>query len=153
MKRYILSLIFLAVIVTVALCFIPQNFAYAAARRAKDARCFVYCRFTDLPATNVGYGYIVECDASNLSAALSRCRDVDGVSLSFSANEEEFWSLVERCDFEKSKTEYFHSLVTVCGYTRKLSGGVYVGNVFTNLQLAYSDGTVYVGSPLILGSY
>lgn len=153
MKRYILSIIFVIVIVLIALCLVPQSFVHAVTRNATTAKCFVYCRSTELPSTSVGYGYIVECEAGELSDVLNHCQNIDGISLSFSASEQEFWQIVKRCNFVKSNIEYFPSLITVCGYTRRLSGGIYVGNTFTNLQLAYNDGTVYIGSPLILGSY
>lgn len=132
--------------------FMPQRFENAIPQTS-NATCYVYCRNTSEQAVNVGYGYIVKCSACELKRVISNCSNVDGVSVSIKASEEEFWQIVALCDITNPVVEEFASLVTVCGYSRKLTGGTRIDGRLVNVQLAYSDGVAYVGSPLILGSF
>lgn len=152
MKRFLLTCLLAIIIISVMLVFMPKDFADVIPQNSA-ATCYVYCRNTIENAINIGYGYIVKCSAAELSGVMSNCDLIDGVSLRVAADENRFWQIVEQCGLRDIKTETFSTLITVCGYCPKIRGGAYVGDDFINLQLAYSDGTVYVGSPLILGSF
>ncbi|MCM1360247.1 MAG: hypothetical protein NC183_07015 [Corallococcus sp.] len=152
MKRHIFVFVLAFVMFAVMLYFMPQRFENAIPADSQVA-CYVYCRHTDVESVNVGYGYIVKCSADNLNEVIAQCRLIDGVSVSFKADTETFWQIVEQCELKNMLTEEFSSLVTARGYSPKLTGGVYIDGMLVNVQLACDGENIYVGSPLILGSF
>lgn len=151
-KRYLLVIILVFAVFGTMLFFMPKPLQNYVPQTA-EAVCYVYCTKTSLPSVSVGFGRIVKCSAGDLKSVISCCSGVDGVSLSFSATEKQFYEITEQCGFTFCREEKFENLITVCGYSPKLSGGIYIDGCKINLQAAYSGGTVYIGSPLILGSF
>ncbi len=153
MKRFIVILVLVAVL-TAALAYkMPVDFADFAAAYFGDGQVNIYCRNTVLPSTDIGVGRIVQCSASRLRQTLASCEDVDGVSVCFNGtlfDAERVTDLFALGDISVSE---FDDLTVICGYSALLRGGVMLDGRRVNLQIAYRDGIVTVGSPLILGSY
>ena len=113
----------------------------------------IYCRKTDLDCIDMGSGKIVECNVSDFNNALEHCQDVDGFSVSFSGTDKDVERIIRLFKLKVTSTLDINGLQIVCGNSSKLTGGVTLDGQRVNLQIAYKDGTVTVGSPLILGSY
>lgn len=120
---------------------------------SSDAMVSIYCRATDLDGIDMGSGKIVQCKVADFNSVLTRCKGVDGFSVSFVGTKRDVERIVRLFDLNVTSTLNLDGLQIVCGNSVKLSGGVILDGEAVNLQIAYKDGTVTVGSPLILGSY
>ena len=152
MKRYLLAILLCVTVLGVMLVSMPKPLNKYIPKNA-NATCYVYCQQTTEQAVSVGFGCIVKCSPSELSSVIANCTGVDGVSVSFKATEAQFYNIAEKCGFTFCKEEQFAGLTTICGYSPKFCGGVVLDGNKINLQIAYSNGTVHIGSPLILGSF
>lgn len=140
-----------AVIASALIYAMPKTFSTVASKLT-GVVC-VYCRKTELPSVDSGIARIVRCDATDLDAVLSRCSDVDGVSVSFEGSLRDVERIVERLGVKQTHTQQMDGLIVVCGYSRRLRGGVLLDGRFVNVQIALNGDRVTVGSPLILGGY
>lgn len=154
MKRFIFVLILTIVIVGVLTCFMPRSFDSYAIQLSKQATVSIYCRQTTSDdAIDMGTGYIVECDTQSYANTLDKCTGVDGVSVSFCGYVDDVAQIVEKFNLQTVSICEIDGLYVVCGASDKIKGGVTLDGAKVNLQIAYKDGVVTVGSPLILGSY
>ncbi len=151
--RYLTVLTLCAIVLGVMLAYCPQPFVRCIVSLPHDAKVAVYCQRTSLPSVNMGNGRLVECTLAKLSAVLSHCSGVDGVSVRFDATQDDFDALCR--SFEIRAVSYWQSgnLVTVCGHSNKISGGVDLAGQAVNIQVAFDGETLTVGYPLILDSY
>ena len=156
MKKYVrlsVAIILFAIIVGILLYKMPKRYYKLISFCPQDTHCAIYCKQTTLPNTSVGYGSIVSCNASSLLTSLEQCSQVDGVSFSYKGTEQQFVDLVRKLNVEVHSRYVLQDIAVVCGHTQYLSGGIVVDNKLTNIQLAYNNGTITLGSPLILGEY
>ncbi len=154
MKRFAFIFALTAVITGVLTYFMPRNFA-AYMRRVCPAESVVtvYCRQTDLPAEDLGTGYAVLAQLSDYFAVLNKCRNVDGVSVCFDGDGECAERLCKFFQIRNATRCQLDGITVICGYSAKISGGVVMDGARVNVQIAYGNGKVCVGSPLILGGY
>lgn len=152
MKRFAIVFVLTAVVVGTLIYVMPKDFAQFADDFGEGEVC-IYCRETLLPSQNIGYARIVTCSAKNAAQTLCACKGVDGISISFKASREIISQLIRYfrlCDVYELCLD---DLTVVCGRSSRIVGGVVLDGKWVNLQIAYRDGTVTIGSPLILGSY
>lgn len=153
MKRFIVTTILTVIIAAILTHFMPKGFDTYLSEFDSGATVTIYCRQTELDAVNMGAGYKVQCDVATFRDVATRCSNIDGVSVSFFGCYDDvekickFFNLAERNAFEQD------GLYVVCGKSGKIKGGVSDGQRVVNLQIAYKDGLIHVGSPLILGDY
>lgn len=153
MKRFFAVFFVTVVLIGVLLYVMPRDFSYYAAKLTPDGTACIYCRQTSLDGYDVGFCQIVQCDVDELERTLGSCSGVDGVSVSFEGAQTDVARIVALLKATK-RTEYKLGDVTVfCGFSEVLHGGVILDGKQVNVQIAYSDGIVTVGSPLIFGSY
>ena len=153
MKRFVVAFILVAVITAVLTYNMPTDFAEAAKDLSADGTACIYCRSTDMPSVDMGSGRIVCCSTRQLGDALSRCEGIDGISISFDGDIDSLQRIVARLGVTNQTVQRLDDLTVVCGYSRAIRGGVIVDGRKVNVQLACRDGTITVGSPLILGGY
>ena len=153
MKRFLVTLALTSVIVAVLIYSMPKGLEDYAEQISSFATVSIYCRSTDMDCIDIGSGKIVQCNVSDLNYALARCKDVDGFSVSFGGTEADIERIVTQFDVKVTSTLNLDGLYVVCGNSARLTGGVVLDGNAVNLQIAYKDGIVTVGSPLILGSY
>lgn len=153
MKRFIVTLVLTAVIVGVLTYFMPKGLNDYIEEICPDATVSIYCRNADTEAIDMGSGKIVECGVKDFHSTLSRCKDVDGFSISFCGTAQDVDRIAQLFNLKVTSTLDFDGLQIVCGISEKLKGGVILDGEKVNLQIAFNNGTVTVGSPLILGSY
>ena len=153
MKRFFVTTILTAVIAGVLTYFMPRNFEFYLGRFSPDATVAIYCRQTTLDGVDMGNSFKVECGASAFYDTVSECSGVDGISVRFNGT---FDDVAKICKFFRLQIASVYEqegLYIVCGKSNKIRNGVIDGNKFVNLQIAYHDGVIHLGSPLILGDY
>ena len=153
MKRFIVMLLLITAIVGVLTYYMPRGLETYIQDISTNATVSIYCRITDMDNISMGNGKIVQCCVADFNSVLARCNEVDGLSISFSGTEQDILRIVQLFNLKISSTLNLDGLRIICGNSNKLTGGVILDGVAVNLQIAYKDGTVTVGSPLILGSY
>ena len=153
MKRFIVTLILTIAIAGVLTYSMPKRFDSYVNDIDPTATVSIYCRNTSMDSIDMGTGRVVQCCASELRYALARCKDVDGFSVRFGGSEQDIYRIVRLFDLSISSTLDLDGLLIVCGNSAKITGGVMLEGDKVNLQIAYKEGTVTVGSPLILGDY
>ena len=153
MKRFIFTIMLTLVIVGVLIYAMPRGLDNYIQDISADATVSIYCRNTDLDGIDMGTGKIVQCSVADFSSVLKRCNNVDGFSFCFNGTAQDVDRIVRFFNLNVTSTQNLDGLQIVCGNSVKLLGGVLLDGETVNLQIAYKDGTVTVGSPLILGSY
>ena len=159
MKRFIVMLTLITIIVGVLTYFMPRDFARYVEDISACGTVSIYCRSTDIKdaqkqqIVDMGCGKMVQCNVSELKNAIAHCKNIDGFSVRFDGNEQDIERIVNLFNVQISSTLYLDGLYIVCGNTTKLAGGVILDGCNVNLQIAYKDGVITVGSPLILGDY
>ena len=153
MKRFIVTTILTAVIAGVLTYFMPRDFKEFIPNLDADATVTIYCRQTNLDGVDMGSGYKVECDANRFEEAAAECRGIDGVSVSFAGSFDDVRELCKFFRLQISSVYEQDALYVVCGKSPKIRNGVLDAGKVVNLQIAYKDGVIHVGSPLILGDY
>ena len=153
MKRFIVATILTALITFVLAHFMPRSFESYLGSFGADSSVTIYCRGTDLDAVDMGSGYKAECSSADFVQTVAQCRNVDGVSISFEGCLDDVAKFVRFFNLQVSSSYKQDGLYVVCGNSAKIVGGVAVGSDLVNLQIAYDNGVVHVGSPLILGDY
>lgn len=141
------------IVLGVMLAYCPRPFVRCIADLPRNAKVAVYCQRTSLQSTDMGNGRLVECTLAELDETLAHCSGVDGVSVRFYATQDDFDALC--CNFEIRTVSYWQSgaLVSVCGHSKHILGGVDLAGETVNIQVAFDGETLTVGYPLILDSY
>lgn len=152
-ERFSVVLILTVVLVGVLAYFMPKSFDSFCGDLSPQATVAIYCRQTQLDSIDMGSGRIVSCDANDFLETLAKCDGVDGVSVSFSGTDDDVQRLISFFRLDTLSSNLLDDLTVICGHSAKIQGGVWIDGQLVNLQIAYRNGTVTVGSPLILGSY
>lgn len=153
MKRTFYILALTVVLLGAMLYFMPKSFDKFAIHFSQDAKITVYCTETSLQAINVGNGFLVECERETFAETFAGCDNVQGISVKFEGNTEDFWNVVRSLNLNITSRQRFDNLVVLCGKSNKIAGGVSLNGNLVNVQIAFDGKNVTVGSPLILDSY
>lgn len=153
MKRFVVIAILTAVIAGILTYFMPCNFEKFVSKFDGNATVSIYCRQTSLEGIDMGCGYKITCDVSTFSDTLAKCGNVDGISVSFNGTYQEALHLQEIFALRLSSIYEQDGLFVVCGKSNKIRNGILDDGQLVNLQIAYRNGLICVGSPLILGDY
>ncbi len=150
MKITLATMTAIAILAAVALVLTPMPFERLAAG-ADEYR--IFCRKTSCDGVDVGYGKIVKCSAENLENTLLKCAGIDGISAKFKKNGEWVENLLAKLKFCAKDVRECGGTTVVCGYSPLIKGGIVVDGVKINLQVAYGQGAVVMGYPLIMEGY
>lgn len=152
MKKFACSHVFVIILATVLLV----AFAVVSPRQLplvlKNANEYqIYCRSTCMPFVDSGVGKIVSVGADVVRRAMFVCRFVDGYTARF--DDCDIVQLVKMLAVKVESVQSVGNVVVLCGYTPRLRGGVVFDGKTVNVQIALTDHGVFVGNPLLLGSY
>ena len=153
MKRFIVTLFLTTVIVGALTYSMPRGLDVYIEEISSNATVSIYCRNTSLDSIDMGSGKIVQCDVAEFKSALALCNDIDGFSVSFNGTTNDVARIIRLFKLKVILMLNIDGLQVVCGNSARLTGGVNLDGEIVNLQIAYKDGNITVGSPLILGSY
>ena len=154
MKRFLLATALILVILGTMLYFTPKSMYVDVLNYLdKNATVNIYCRQTSCENIDLGLGFQVTCSVDDFGATVASCRGVDGVSVSFEGSEQDIDRILCRLQATQVSYQQLDDLYVACCYSPRLKGSVSIDGKRVNLQIAYSNGAVTVGYPLILGSY
>lgn len=154
MKKPVLTIFFASVVLLVIAVLAPKPFDKTLPFFAeKNADVCVYCLDANCNATDVGSGKLVHTLVQNYDQTLKNVDGVQGVSYSYKGQSSDVFALVKKFDLSVCDCYSDGSVFTVCGHSPYFIGGTTLGGKKVNLQIAFHNGVVTVGSPLILGSY
>lgn len=156
MKTTRLWLVFVLVFILMgALLYIMPNDIVTAVD-AEQATLYIHCidYYGDGQVISNGSGKIVVSTMDMRFTTLRQCMSVKGVDVRYQATSaDEVDKLIDRLNITVYSADYLKDLVTLYGYSPAVKGGIVVDNRLVNIQIAYNQGTVTVGSPIILGSF
>lgn len=154
MKRFIFATVLIVVIIGVMLYFVPQSTYDDVLNYGEyNATVNIYCRKTNCDSIDMGLGRQVTCSVEEFKTTVLSCDNVDGVSVSFDGSIQDLNAILVRLQATQVSVQQLDDLFVACYYSNRLQGGVTLDGKRVNLQIAYRDGTIIVGYPLILGSY
>ncbi|MDE7454361.1 MAG: hypothetical protein K2M64_00845 [Clostridia bacterium] len=154
MKRFLVVAVLTVIIIGVMLYFIPQSMQADVLNYSQyNAQISIYCRSTTCNSIDTGMGKIVTCNSQTLKQTLSNCNQVDGISVSFDGVLQDVDDVFNRLNATLISMQQFDDLLIICCNSPRIKGGVTVDGNSVNVQIAYCDGKITVGYPLILGSY
>ena len=105
-------------------------------------------------ATNNGDGQIVQCDLSLINELKFDSKKIGGESVKVSMKDYTYGQICDILNFRKKKYyEFSDGLQTFYGEAGYGEKFVYVGTERINCEIAINNGFIYVGFPVILGSY
>ena len=153
MKRFLIVIALLVVMLGVMLYFAPKPFQNVVSQLAPEGTVFVYCRETSLAATDMGNGYLVECQVETIAETLDSCACVDGISVRICGDAQTFSKLQQQLGLVVCSVQQLDNLHVVCGRSNKVLGGVLLDGKIVNIQMAFDGETITLGYPLILDSF
>ncbi|MEG2014830.1 MAG: hypothetical protein RR086_03775 [Clostridia bacterium] len=115
--------------------------------------CTVYCKDSSLPYADMGIYKAIECSKSQLECSIACCEEVKGISFTVSYSEENLQELKETLMLVVKNTQKLERLIVVYGYSSRLRGARVIEGRLINVQIAITDNTITVASPIILGSF
>ena len=108
---------------------------------------------TDAEVIQNGNSYIVKCGINNCNKIKRQLEDIAGESISFFAELSDLYKSVDLLNASVVFCEETNGIVVLYAFTQNIKNYVRVNGELVNLQLAYKNNTVTIGTPLILGSY
>lgn len=98
-----------------------------------------------------GKGSIVEADVKFDEVLEKTLGDYTGKTYILSGDANDFSKIKSlyqvKVDVEQSKSD------NILGYTTKFDKGIIIGGKKINIQMLMKDGKIYIGTPILLGSY
>lgn len=105
-------------------------------------------------ATNNGYGQIIQCDVSLINELKFDSKEIGGESVKVSLKDYTYEQICDILNFRSKKDyEFSDGLKTFYGEAGYGEKFVYVGTERINCEIAINNGFIYIGFPVILGSY
>lgn len=100
-----------------------------------------------------GNEYIVKCNKDIAKEIKPKFTQVLGESVTFECSKQNALKLISEMKCNLIELENINGLYTYYGYSNNIDNYTYVNNQKVNVELAYSNGRVTIGSPIILGDY
>jgi hypothetical protein len=151
-----LLLIFLAIGIFGCLYFfMPTDFIRAVSKEEArvDTTVYIYCDSYDGEYIPNGSGAIVKTTFADYPSALANCTAVKGTSIEFAGTPSDINAILSRLEVTVISSDGAADVASIYGYSPLVKGGIAVDGHVINIHIAYSGGTVSIGSPLILGSF
>lgn len=96
-----------------------------------------------------GNGYIVCCNYKNYDKVKGMLNGIAGTTFILDGDFEEYKNVLNKLNISVIE----HSGTSVVGFTDNFYQSVFYNGKKANVQAYYNNNKIYVGSPLILGSY
>lgn len=130
-----------------------------------DAKYCVYClnisedlqhnNLNNFKIINNGGSYVIKTNINNAKFVKQNSSFLMGESVEFKSTEIGFQKLIKFFDITIVKSENFSGIKTIVGFSNNsnLIHSTTVDEKCVNIQIAFSNGIITIGSPLILGDY
>lgn len=119
----------------------------------QQADVSIYCLEYDGDCVNIGIAKEVHSTVSLYSEIVTQCKNVQGVTMTFEGTRQQAMDVLSSLSADIIDIQQLDSIMTVYAHSPLVKDGIVVDGNLVNIQIAYCDGVVHVGSPLILGSY
>lgn len=128
-------------------CYANANYSFYVADDIKFSN-----NYTEIE--NAGLGNIVTCNAQICNIVKKDLSNIVGESITFEGTTRDVINLLDIYNASVVKTEHINEdILCVYASTSKFKNSILIDNQKINLQIAYSNGRVTMGTPIILGSY
>lgn len=123
-----------------------------------DGDLFIYTyQYKTLPNTSIiknGNSYIIKTSTKNGKKTIQDLdkNKIKGLSFEFLGNEQDIKNIVEKTKLCVKFNEKVNNIVFLYGYSTLFKDYTTYNNEKINMQIAFQNGVVSVGVPLILGS-
>lgn len=143
---------FILVLVFISICFMKPNtninlFESATVQYFLSNK--VSLDLEDIKITDNGQGCIVECSSNLESVVEEKLSSYSGKTYIVEGSEEDIEEITKKFNI---KIESYQS-GNLLGFSEKFDKNTLVGGKLVNIQIAYRENKIYVGLPLLLGSY
>ena len=126
------------------------NVVYAVG--ANDATVRIYCdQYNGLNIAN-GAGF-VETNYQGYAKCLQAVIGINGITVVLDKSAVDVVALVKKLHLNQTFSQQTEDFSCIYGYTSKIRGYTVVDGQKVNVQIAVTPTNIYVGSPLLLGSY
>lgn len=152
---------FVFLFVLLCLCFVfsykkPSGVAFENLKG--EYSLYLNTQYNSIPsfakATNNGDGQIVQCDLSFINELKFDSKKIGGESVKVSMKDYTYDQICDILNFRSKKDyEFSDGLQTFYGEAGYGEKFVYVGTERINCEIAINNGFIYIGFPVILGSY
>ena len=106
-------------------------------------------RFDDVTYVENGNGQILVCNYCDYKNICKQVNNIQGVTFVFDGSRQTFLDVIKQMNISLIED----SACCFVGYTSYFEQSVKYKNKKANVQGCYVDGKIYIGTPLILGSY
>ena len=109
----------------------------------------------ELSATIIknGNSFIVNTNVSNADSVRNNINNIQGESVTFNGTYNDYVTLKTKLFNKFCFDEELLSIKTCYGYNNNLNNSISIDGNVVNIQLAYNNGNITIGTPVILGSY
>ncbi len=152
MKKLLLFLMS-AVVLAGLFTYMPRDLVAVLDKTVGDAYVTIYCTEYSGESIETGIGKAVTVPINSYARTVVRCGDIRGVTVTFNGNLRDVQSILDSLDAVTLSSERLKNIVTVYAYSPSVCGKLIVDGQPVNIQIAFTNGVVHVGSPLLLGSY
>lgn len=156
MRKFIIIIAFIVCFIVTGFCkYDVVNFAF---NQSANPKYYFYVSLNtetnDSHYTKNGNGGIIKLDKDELYLLNSfDIEKIYGTSIELECNEKEYDLLLDKMVIDILKCENFENFTTIYGYSAKYGKCVTIGGNKVNVQIAKRDDRVYIGFPILLGSY
>ncbi len=105
--------------------------------------------FDNVSVIDNGQGQIIYCDYDKYKDISSTIKNISGVTFIFEGNKNLYLEVIEKLNVTLLENNYDNFV----GYSNKFTGSVSYNGKKINVQGYYNKGKIYIGTPLLLGSY
>lgn len=115
----------------------------------------VYKEVPNCEIINNGNGYIIKTDVNNAKFVKSSVSNILGESVRFKSTINKVEDIIDYYNLNIIKQEKVDDIVCIYGYSNKneLNNSIIIDNENVNLQIAFNNGYITIGNPIILGDY
>ena len=112
----------------------------------------LFCEGYEGDCVDMGGLFAATVDADGFVSAVLRATGVKGVCVKYEGGVGDALAIAAELRLRNSFTDDC-GVFSLCGYSPLICGGTRVGGKLVNVQIAVGGGFVYVGTPVILGSF
>ena len=105
--------------------------------------------FDNVEVVDNGQGQIIFCDYEKYKDISSTVKNISGVTFVFEGNKNLYDNIIKQLNVTLLENNYDNFV----GYTNSFNKSVSYGGKKVNIQGYYNKGKIYIGTPLLLGSY
>ncbi|MEG1527914.1 MAG: hypothetical protein RR418_01935 [Clostridia bacterium] len=109
---------------------------------------YIYCVSTTLPNVDCGEFKRVKTSLAEFDSVISQCKNIKGVTYVAKFSQTVLQEILSKLNLANLNNEEI-----TYGYSNKLNRGIYINGVEVNVQIACVREQIYVGYPILLGSY